>query len=72
MPTLHVVTISIESNDKHCVTVQREKEDHAVEMNELQEKLRKDMLAFQEKLQHVQQQTMLNKAENLAKEAEVR
>ena len=40
-------------------------------MSELQEKLKKDMLAFQEKLQHVQQQTMLTKAENLAKEAEV-
>ena len=51
--------------------IQREKSEHATEMSELQEKLKKDMLAFQEKLQHVQQQTMLTKAENLAKEAEV-
>ena len=50
---------------------QREKSEHASEMTELQEKLKKDMLVFQEKLQHVQQQTMLTKAENLAKEAEV-
>ncbi|KAL5250424.1 hypothetical protein ACHWQZ_G016225 [Mnemiopsis leidyi] len=52
--------------------MQREKSEHATEMSELQEKLKKDMLAFQEKLQHVQQQTMLTKAENLAKEAEIK
>ena len=50
---------------------QREKGEHATEMSELQEKLKQDMLVFQEKLQQVQQQSMLNKAETLAKEAEV-
>lgn len=40
-------------------------------MAELQEKLRKDMVAFQQRLDQVQQHTILNKAESLAKEAEV-